>query len=187
MVNPESLDLSALPSMPLSDRKQLPNVSCIYFAMSSGVVQYIGRSVNLQRRWSHHHQTKRLEQEANIAWLEISNPALLPQIEAALIRWFEPPLNREFASQSILKIEEPLGSERKGGMKNRINDLIHRLGVTAYRFSEDTGISKTTVYLLKNNPNQFPSGDVFDRIIEKYNVAPNDIVERSKSDEPASK
>ena len=62
-------------------------------------------------------------------------------------------------------------------MKNRIDQLIQQLGITAYRFSEDTGISKNNVYLLKNNPNQFPSGDVFDKIIEKYRVTPNDIVE----------
>ncbi len=62
-------------------------------------------------------------------------------------------------------------------MRNRINDLIQGLGITAYRFSEDTGISKTTVYLLKNNPSQFPSEKIFDRIIEKYKVTPNEIVE----------
>ena len=69
-------------------------------------------------------------------------------------------------------------------MKNRVEHLIQQLGITAYRFSEDTGISKNTVYLLKNNPNQFPSGEVFDRIIERYRVSPNDIVEwHPKSDE----
>lgn len=65
-------------------------------------------------------------------------------------------------------------------MKNRVSDLIQRLGVTAYRFAEDTGISKNTVYLLKNNPSQFPSGEVFDRIIGTYpEITPNDIVERT--------
>ncbi len=29
-----------------------------------------------------------------IAWLEVSEPELLPEIEKALIEWFEPPLNR---------------------------------------------------------------------------------------------
>jgi DNA-binding Xre family transcriptional regulator len=61
-------------------------------------------------------------------------------------------------------------------MKNRIKELIESLGVTAYRFSEDTGITKTTVYALKNNPDQFPSKEVFDRIIAVYKVTPNDIV-----------
>lgn len=63
-------------------------------------------------------------------------------------------------------------------MRNRVSDLIQRLGVTAYRFAEDTGISKNTVYLLKNKPSQFPSGEIFDRIIGTYpDLTPNDIVE----------
>ena len=62
-------------------------------------------------------------------------------------------------------------------MKNRVSKLIDKLGVSAYRFAEQTGITKNTVYLLKNNPSQFPSSDIFDRIIETYSVSPNDIVE----------
>jgi DNA-binding Xre family transcriptional regulator len=62
-------------------------------------------------------------------------------------------------------------------MRNRINELIQTLGVSAYRFAEQTGITKNTVYLLKNNPSQFPSSEVFDRIITVYKVTPNDIVE----------
>lgn len=68
-------------------------------------------------------------------------------------------------------------------MRNRIKQLIESLGVTAYRFSEDTGITKNTVYLLKNNPSQFPSRDVFDSIIKRYRVTPNDIVEWVEKDE----
>lgn len=101
MINPETLDLSTLPSLLLSDRKQLPSVSCIYFAMSSGNVQYIGRSVNLQQRWIDHHQVKHLNKETNIAWLEISDSVLLPEIESALIQWFKPPLNKEISGTSI--------------------------------------------------------------------------------------
>ena len=67
-------------------------------------------------------------------------------------------------------------------MKNRFAALLKELGVTAYRFAEDTGISRNTVYLLKNNPSQFPSGEVFDRVIGHYGVSPNDIVERVSDD-----
>ncbi|MFN6475254.1 helix-turn-helix transcriptional regulator [Nostoc sp. DedQUE07] len=62
-------------------------------------------------------------------------------------------------------------------MKNKIDGLIKQLGVSAYRFAEDTGITKNTVYSLKNNPLQFPSGEVLDRIISTYKVALDDIVE----------
>ena len=71
MINPETLDLTTLPSLPLSDRKLLPVVSCIYFAMSNGIVQYIGRSKNLQQRWMTHHHIEDLGTDSHIAWLEI--------------------------------------------------------------------------------------------------------------------
>jgi hypothetical protein len=95
MINPEALDLSALPSLPLSDRKRLPTTPCIYFAMSNGTVQYIGRAVNPRSRWSaeYHHHYKDLQPDSLIAWLEVSSSDLLPEIEKALIAWFKPPLN----------------------------------------------------------------------------------------------
>ena len=69
-------------------------------------------------------------------------------------------------------------------MRNRIAELIDRLGVTAYRFAEETGITKNTVYDLKNRPEQFPTAGVFDRIIRAYpKVMPNDIVEWVDEDE----
>jgi DNA-binding XRE family transcriptional regulator len=61
-------------------------------------------------------------------------------------------------------------------MKNRIEELIKELGITPYRFAKDTGISSNTVYQLKNNPDQFPSGVVFDRIISHYQVGVDRIV-----------
>jgi DNA-binding XRE family transcriptional regulator len=64
-------------------------------------------------------------------------------------------------------------------MRNRISELIKGLGTTAYKFAKETGISANTVYLLKNNPNQYPSGDVCDRIIDTFpQITPNDIVSR---------
>ena len=65
-------------------------------------------------------------------------------------------------------------------MKNKIDSLIKRLGITPYRFAKDTGISMNNIYLLKNDPSQFPSARVFDLILERYKdkgIAANDIVE----------
>lgn len=62
-------------------------------------------------------------------------------------------------------------------MKNRIAKLLVNLKITPYRMAKDTGISANTVYALQKNPDQFPSGDVFDRLIGRYGVAPSDIVE----------
>ena len=121
MIDPKLLDLSALPSLPLSDRKQFPAIPCIYFAMSSGRVQYVGRSENLKARWYGHHKLKELSKDSNIAWLEVSNYELLPAIEAALIQWFEPPLNRGFAfsecssaNKVTMKVVKTIGVEVSG-------------------------------------------------------------------------
>ena len=65
-------------------------------------------------------------------------------------------------------------------MKNKIDSLIKRLGITPYRFAKDTGISMNNIYLLKNDSSQFPSARVFDLILETYKdkgIGVNDIVE----------
>lgn len=85
-----------LPSVPLVDRRQLPDASGIYFVLSSDdKVQYIGRSVNLQQRWIQHHRLSHLAKLSGVrlAWLEVSDASLLPEIEQALIQWFNPPMN----------------------------------------------------------------------------------------------
>jgi excinuclease UvrABC nuclease subunit len=96
IMNPAAIDLSVLPSLPLECRSKLPPVACIYFAIDSmGQIQYVGRSANLRNRWTIHHRTNQLKQleGVKIAWLEVSDPSLLPEIEAALINWFTPLLN----------------------------------------------------------------------------------------------
>jgi excinuclease UvrABC nuclease subunit len=93
MINLKNLDLSTLPSLPLKDRKSLPLTSCVYFAIANGIVQYIGRSANLRGRWSAHHRRNEFHPDSHIAWIEIGDSALLPEIERALIAWFKPPLN----------------------------------------------------------------------------------------------
>ncbi|RCJ20150.1 hypothetical protein A6S26_05360 [Nostoc sp. ATCC 43529] len=87
-----------LPSLPLVRRSQLPKCAGVYFVIDGdGVVQYIGRSKNLRSRWVAHHKLAEIREMtgAKVSWLEISDEDLLPSIEAALIQWFSPPLNRE--------------------------------------------------------------------------------------------
>lgn len=83
----------ALPSLPLCDRTALPSCPAIYFVLEGDRVLYVGRSINLQQRWMAHHRYSQLVSEARIAWLECSEPELLPDLEAALIEHFSPELN----------------------------------------------------------------------------------------------
>ncbi|HEY9748539.1 MAG TPA: helix-turn-helix domain-containing protein, partial [Allocoleopsis sp.] len=62
----------------------------------SGEILYIGRSQNMRHRWISHHRHSQVAEfdGAKIAWIEISDCSLLPEIEFALIEYFRPPLNR---------------------------------------------------------------------------------------------
>ena len=89
-------DLSKLPHVAFSDRQDLPAEAGIYFALSSSnEVMYVGRTVNIARRWAAHHRAKQLADMncARLAWLTVSDPELLAEIEAALITHFQPALN----------------------------------------------------------------------------------------------
>lgn len=97
MIEPASLDISSLPWLPLSEQNAFPQRPTIYFAIdSTGLIQYIGRSVNPRQRWKSHHQFNNLSKigQIRIAYLFVDSPDLLPDIERALIQWFKPPLNK---------------------------------------------------------------------------------------------
>ena len=86
----------SLPSVSLEERSQLPKTPCIYFVIDSeGMIQYIGRSINPNKRWTKHQHYYHLEAMGGIkiAYLTIDTPEMLPSIERALIAWFKPPLN----------------------------------------------------------------------------------------------
>lgn len=93
----KSFDLSSLPSLPLSDRSQLPSCAAVYFALSaSGRVLYVGQSIDLRERLRRHHRVALLDAlgDVRIAWLKESNSLALRRIETALIKHFNPPLNK---------------------------------------------------------------------------------------------
>ena len=90
-VNPLSL-----PSVPLTEKHNLPNSPAVYFALGeAGDILYIGRSNKLATRWNAHHRYNELNNIGNvrIAWLHCEDESLLPEIEAALIQYFLPRLN----------------------------------------------------------------------------------------------
>lgn len=106
-INPKTLDIKTLPWLPLEEKAAFPKKSAIYFAIDSqGTVQYIGRSANVRQRWGNHHKYDVLSEIGNvkIAYLFVDAVELLPKIEAALIEWFNPPLN--FLAPTPNDIEE---------------------------------------------------------------------------------
>jgi hypothetical protein len=93
---PESLDIAALPSLPLLDRSKLPSVAACYLVIEKDAVIYVGQTCRLQKRWNAHHkleELKRRNADVKIAWIECNDSSLLTPIENALINWFQPELN----------------------------------------------------------------------------------------------
>jgi len=110
-MNPATINPLTLPSLSLINRSALPPCPAVYFVREGDRVLYVGRSVNLQQRWITHHRYSQLKglNNVRIAWLECSDPSLLPEIEAALIEYFQPSLNGELIpfkipSTSLAKI-----------------------------------------------------------------------------------
>ena len=145
MISPESITPSSLPSLPLEDRKQLPEKPCIYFAIDRNeVIQYIGRSVNLQQRWGQHHRHGQLKAmgDVKVAWLEVSDPSLLPEIEDAAIAHFEPPLNGRSHTGKVLK-------RISASIPDKLHDQLEALAVR-----EGRSFSNLVSYLLEHGVDQ---------------------------------
>lgn len=130
-MNTSIIDPLTLPSLPLQERRSLPNCPAIYFVLEGDCVLYVGRSINLAQRWLSHHrwnELTRVYSATRIAWIECSDNELLPQLEAALIEQFTPKLNRE----SIENGEEsvPLRLLVSEAFKNRLKGQAARMGLT---------------------------------------------------------
>lgn len=93
-----SLDPLQLPSLPLSERKQLPTCTAIYFAIdSNNRVLYVGKAKDLAARWKNHHRFYKLEEidkesSVRLAW-QAWNEEDLSAAEKSLITNFQPLLN----------------------------------------------------------------------------------------------
>jgi hypothetical protein len=94
-MNVAEINPLGLPSLPLAERRNLPDCPAIYLVLEGTSVLYIGRTEDLQQRWVAHHRYSQLKNNgsARIAWLECTESELLPAIESALIELFCPPLN----------------------------------------------------------------------------------------------
>jgi len=96
----QNINLSTLPSVYLADKDSLPTCAAIYFVSDSkGQILYIGRTVNLFKRWREHHRFKQLKRFnwkdcVSISWLTCSNNlSILSSLENEFIQRYKPPLN----------------------------------------------------------------------------------------------
>jgi hypothetical protein len=174
MINPASISLESLPSVPLEDRQSLPCEPCIYFAIDGqGVVQYIGRSVNPARRWASHHKRRSLESigGVRIAYLAL-DADLLADVEAALIEWFNPPLNC-----SIGGYFPPHTHNQGTAIKSNLPVLMarHNPPLSQSAVAAAAGVSPTTINHLYNDKLQRLDRSLAQRLYEAYGWTPGDI------------
>jgi hypothetical protein len=91
----------------LSHRQTLPALAACYFVVGhDGAVLYIGRTGNLQKRFLAHHRQWDFEQEpppVRIAWLLMTDHALLAQIERLCIDFWTPKYNHGMARPKLGK------------------------------------------------------------------------------------
>ena len=91
-------EFSTLPNLKLSERKQLPECSAIYFAVSYSQVLYVGLAANLRQRWQNHHRCKQLElinkrADVTLFWLTCPQHQL-QALEHQYIEYYCPTLNQ---------------------------------------------------------------------------------------------
>lgn len=122
-----NIDITALPSVPIAGRGLLPPIAAVYFALDdTGVVLYIGQSVDVRRRWRIHEQ--RTPEMARIAWVPCT-PRQLANLEKRAILALRPPLNTQW------KRPEPL----------ILNDGREKTVVTTTQAAVLLGVSRAAV------------------------------------------
>ena len=189
MINPSQLNLSTLPSVPLCDRRQLPTTSGIYFALSGGTVQYIGRSVNIQQRWAGHHRTDQLSamQNPRIAYIAISDKSLLPEIETALIEWFDPPLNgykHGWGNTGIAT--SATNTPRAGTVIIALKKVRELRGFSQNDLARETGYSTQHIQKIEQGRVKSVTLEALDRLCRALKCLPGELVE-IVSEPPLSK
>jgi DNA-binding XRE family transcriptional regulator len=120
----ENLDPFILPSIALEERAKLPSVSAIYFVILEVKILYIGKSINLRKRWKRHHRIEELQSCGNamIAWFHFVNiEQNLEELEEECISHFKPLLN------GTLRPDPPSPEQSFG---NRLKELREKRGIT---------------------------------------------------------
>lgn len=89
------LDLTSLPTLPLTDSMYLPDIPAVYFVCQGRNVLYIGAASLLGNRWHSHHRIEEFRKldGVSIKWEPVTALDGLRQTEARYIEEFQPSLN----------------------------------------------------------------------------------------------
>lgn len=161
--------IKELPSVPLTNLRDLPNKAGLYFAVNDiEEIYYIGQTQNFKRRWGNHHRYKDLSLLDNIriAYMEYINDDL-DEAEKALIRKYKPKFNRVDR-----EIKEP-ESNRSFTITDKKKDVIMLL---TDQTSFNLAMAKVVDFYIENNIEKFIRGkeerarfeENFNSVIDKY-------------------
>lgn len=120
------IDPLQLPSVHLSELKNLPNCTAIYFVIDSrNRILYVGQATNLSARWKNHHREYQLGKinkdfPIRIAW-QVWNKDGLNEAEKHLIKIYQPLLN---GTQVNLPVTVPSELIVRGFLKTFSRRLI---------------------------------------------------------------
>ena len=94
----EMIDPLMLPSVDLRVPSRLPQVPAVYFVIDEyGVVQYVGQTGNLRKRWiaSSANMPNVHLAKGRIAWVIVEDMPWRRVLEKQLIRYYKPLFNRQ--------------------------------------------------------------------------------------------
>jgi hypothetical protein len=132
MVVIDAVDPARLPSMPLSERKQFPEIACVYFVLDAdGGLQHIGRTGRLRRRWLSHPSARWADR---VAWLETGAAEDQIGIEEALIQRFRPPQNgKAYIPGTMASDHSTVTVSLNVAVASQVRDRLTMLAVADYR------------------------------------------------------
>lgn len=172
MIKPEEIKIQHLPSVDLLKKDSLPKLPGIYFAIDSlDRVQYIGQSENLYRRWLDHSRYSDFKRigKVRIAYLFISSKELLPQVEAALIYYFNPSLNSYYRQQH----EDVI---RHGNLLIKFKQMRKKRGFSQTKMAQMLGISVQAWQSIENGKSKGINLARLDKLCEILECTPADIL-----------
>jgi hypothetical protein len=136
MINPESVNIFDLPSLPIRLKASLPENQCIYFVYDAlGAVWYVGSAVNLRKRFMSTAHHKRIDIERNVAfarvaYVEIDDLTNLEPAEVSFIEHFLPPMN-------CLHVPKGFKEARYKIRKSRYAAIVDEMQIPAEKIPSD--------------------------------------------------
>ena len=160
---PETIDLTALPFIPLEQRALLPNIPAIYFVLGTdNHVLYIGRAAFLRQRWHKHHRLEEflLMAHITIASFAVANRQSLPTLEHLCITQFNPSCNAILPLMPRAPLRRYPAEPKAATLGGRICQCRESLGLSQVELAREAGITQGLLSRIENGHTPNPGANV---------------------------